>query len=243
MRARNELYNLDISFLRSIAEGINLSFRYYGDKSKEDLLNIINRKLDTENRDVIFKMYLTCYEADKIIYKIKPKGMSEIVGAIEKFFKKEEYLYEVTVGARRCDVVFFSDNDIIAIEIKSSLDNVIGALDQLNYYKKWADKIYLAYDIKHIKTIEKLSIEDFGIGLLEYSNGEIKLINKPHFQNHNSIYRLSFMTYNYLRNIAKKHQVDLDDGKQAISMRLKEKISDNEAKKIFQTFLKERTLI
>lgn len=239
----NELNGFDTPLLRSLAESLNLSYRYYGDKNKDDLLKIIYRKLDPDKRKIFINMYLMCYELDDIIERIKPSGMSEIVEAVEKFFNKDEYLHEVTVGSHRCDVIFFSDMDINAIEIKSSLDKINTAFDQLNYYKKWANKVYLAYDIKHKKTICKMPFKKLGIGLLEHSKGEIIFINKSNFQYHDKINLLTYMTYNYLRKIAKKYKVNLKGGKQDISRKLSEKITDNEAKKIFKNFLRARALI
>jgi len=214
---------MEISFLRELVEGINLSFRFHGDKSKDALLKILHRKLDAEKIDTVFKLYLVCYEAKDIVQVIKPKGMSEIVETIKKYLKTSEYLNEVTVGSHRCDLVFFSGDDINAIEVKSSLDKMSSALEQLDYYKNWANKVYLAYDVKHKSTVKRLQLVEKGIGLLEFTKGKIRNIHDATFQQKHKVDLLSLMTYNYLRKIASRFEVDLRGGKLAIAKRLSQK--------------------
>jgi len=235
--------NMDVSFLRELVEGINLSFRFHGDKGKDALLRILQRKLDAEKIDVAFKMYLVCYEARDVIPLIKPKGMSEIVETVKSFFKASEYLHEVTVGSRRCDLVFFSGNSINAVEVKSSLDNISHALAQLEYYKKWANQVYLAYDVKHRQRVKRLPIVKKGVGLLEFTKGEISNIHDASFQEKHKVDLLSLMTYSNLRKIAVTFKVDLKGGKRAIAKRLSRKIILDETKSLFRDFLRARALI
>lgn len=234
---------MDISFLRELVKGINLSFRFQGNKSKDALLKILQRKLDAEKMDIAFKMYLVCYEAEDVAQMIKPKGMSEIVETVETLFGAPEYLHEVTVGSRRCDLVFFFENDVNAVEVKSSLDKISNAPDQLEYYKKWANKVYLAYDVKHRQRVKRLSLIEKGIGLLEFTNGEINNIYDASFQEKYKADLLSLMTYNYLRKIAVTSKVDLKGGKRAIAKRLSQKITLKETKNLFKEFLRTRALI
>jgi len=234
---------MDVSFLRELVEGINLSFRFHGDKGKDALLRILHRKLDAEKIEIAFKMYLVCYKAKDVIPVIKPKGMSEIVETVEAFFKAPEYLHEVTVGSRRCDLVFFSENNINAIEVKSSLDKISHALAQLEYYKKWANRVYLAYDAKHRQRVKRLPIVKKGIGLLEFTKGEINNIHDAPFQEKHKVDLLSLMTYSHLREIAVPFKVNLKGEKRAIAKRLSEKITLDETKNLFGDFLRARALI
>lgn len=234
---------MELSFLRELAEGINLSFRFHGDKSKDALLKILKRKLDAEKMDIAFKMYLICYQAKDVVQIIKPKGMSEIVETAKTFFKASEYLHEVTVGSRRCDLVFFSGKDINAIEVKSSLDKLTSALDQLEYYRKWANRVYLAYDVKHRRTVRRLPFIEKGFGLLEFARGDMRAIYEASFQEKQKVDLLSLMTYNYLRKIASSFEIDLKGGKRIIAERLSQKFTLGEAKRLFQGFLRARALI
>jgi len=235
--------SMNTAFLRELAEGINLSFRFHGDKNKDALLRILQRKLDAEKMGIVFKLYLTCFEAKDIVQVIKPKGMSEIVEKLESFFSASEYLHEVTVGLRRCDLVFFSADHINAIEVKSALDKPKRALDQLEYYKKWANKVYLAYDVQHNKTVKRLTLKENGVGLIQFSNGRIQLINEATFQEQNKVSLFSLMTYNYLRKIARNFGISLKGGKQAISKRLDNVVTESEVKAFFRDFLRTRALI
>jgi len=216
--------NMDVSFLRELVEGINLSFRFHGDKGKDALLRILQRKLDAEKIDVAFKMYLVCYEARDVIPLIKPKGMSEIVETVKSFFKASEY-------------------SINAVEVKSSLDNISHALAQLEYYKKWANQVYLAYDVKHRQRVKRLPIVKKGVGLLEFTKGEISNIHDASFQEKHKVDLLSLMTYSNLRKIAVTFKVDLKGGKRAIAKRLSRKIILDETKSLFRDFLRARALI
>jgi hypothetical protein len=82
---------MNASFLRELAENINLSFRSHSDTDKETLVKLLEKKISSEKADIIFKMYLTCFNAQEIAQAIKPKGMEEIVIAVEKFFKLSGY--------------------------------------------------------------------------------------------------------------------------------------------------------
>jgi len=193
--------------------------------------------------NMAFKLYLMCYEAKDVARIVKPKGMSEIVNAVEKFFNTSEVLHEVTVGLRRCDLVFFSGNDINAVEVKSSLDKPSSALEQLEYYRKWANKVYLAYDVRHRQIVKRLSLKEKGFGLLEFMKGEIHDEHEVPSQEKCKDELLSLMTYNYLRKIAVAFEVDLKGGKQQIAERVSKKVTRDEAKSLFREFLRTRALV
>jgi hypothetical protein len=232
------------TFLRELAENINLSFRSHADTDKETLVKLLNKKISPEKADTVFKMYLTCFKATEVAQAIKPKGMEEITSAVENFFKLSslDCLYEVTVGSHRCDIVLFVENDIIAVEVKSAQDQMKTAASQLKYYSTWADKVFLAYDSKHRRTIDKLGLKEKGIGLLEFNKGKLKSIQNASFQEKNADYRLSLMTYDYLRNIARAFSVGIEGKKQDMAERLSRKLSASQAKTIFKDFLKTRSL-
>lgn len=235
--------NMEISFLRELAEGINLSFRFHGDKNKDALLKILRRKLDVEKMNIAYKMYLVCYDAKDVVQVVKPKGMFEIVESVEAFFKASEYLYEVTVGSRRCDLVFFSESSISAIEVKSSLDKMNRALDQVKDYKKWANRVYLAYDIKHDKKVRHLPFKENGVGLLRFSSGNVQLIDDAPTQEHDKASLLSLMTYNHLRKISRGLKVNMKGGKQTIAERVSKHLTEDEVIDFFQVFLRTRALV
>ncbi len=230
-------------FLRELAEEINLSYRLHSDKSKDALLKILHRKLDAEKMDAAFKLYLMCYGAKDVAHIIKPKGMSEIVNTVERFFKPSEVLHEVTVGLRRCDLVFFSGDDINAIEVKSSLDKLSSAVEQLEYYASWADKTYLAYDVKHKQNVKRLSLMEKGFGLLEFMKGEIECVHEASSQEVRKDKLFLLMTYNHLRKIAIAFKVDLKGGKHQIAERVSEKVTQDEARSLFREFLRKRALV
>lgn len=234
---------MNTSFLRELAENINLSFRSHAETDKETLINLLDKKISPEKADIVFKMYLTCFNAQEVAQVIKPKGMEEIVCAVEKFFKEAtNCLYEVTVGARRCDIVLFLGNEIIAIEVKSAQDQMKSAISQLSYYATWANKVFLAYDSKHKRTVDKLNLAKKNIGLLEFNAGNVNLVKTASFEEKSPEYILSLMTYSYLRKVSKKFNVNPQGKKKDIAKSLLLKISSDEAKEVFKAFLNTRAL-
>jgi len=241
---RTAIYSrMHASFLRELAENINLSFRSHADTDKEDLVKLLNKKISPQKADTVLKMYLTCFAAKEVAEAIKPKGMEEVIIAVEKFFKtSSDCLYEVTVGSRRCDLVLFVGDAIIAIEVKSAQDQMKTALSQLSYYATWANKVYLAYDSRHRRTADRLCITNEGIGLLEFNKGNIELVYDASFNEKDMEYLYSIMTYTFLRTVAKRFNVHINGTKQDIAKRLKQKTTAPEAKTIFKNFLKTRAL-
>lgn len=232
------------SFLRELAENINLSFRSHADTDKDALVKLLDRKISSDKAETIFKMYLTCFNASDIAQAIRPKGMEEIVIAVQKFFRLStvDCLYEVTVGARRCDIVLFIKDDVIAVEVKSAQDQMKTATSQLDYYSTWADKVFLAYDSKHRRTVDKLCLGEKGIGLLEFDKGNLKLMQNASFQEKGADCFLSLMTYDYLRSIARASNVRVEGKKREIAERVSRTVPSLQAKAIFKNFLKKRAL-
>ncbi len=235
--------NMNTSFLRELAENINLSFRSHAETDKQTLVNLLDKKISPEKADLLFKMYLSCLDAKEIAEAIRPKGMEEIVIAVKRYFKtSSDCLYEVTVGSRRCDIVLFVDGQIIAVEVKSAQDQLKSAISQLRDYSTWANKVYLAYDSRHRNSIAKLGIKELNVGLLEFNNDKIQLIKESQYREHELSKLFALMTYDYLINTAKKHSIDVKGKKRNIAKALCLKVSGVEASEIFKKFLKMRAL-
>lgn len=236
--------SMNIHFLRELAEKINLSFRSHADTEKETLVKLLDKKFSPEKADTVFKMYLTCFDAEEVAKAVRPKGMEEIVVAVKKFFKTSHAncIYEVTVGSRRCDVVCFVGDSIIAVEVKSSQDHIKNAEKQLVDYSTWANQVFLAYDVKHKKSVAKLNSRTNGIGLLEFDDENIQLVENAVFEERDSLCLLSLMTYTHLKKIARVHNVDRNGKKQELAKRLSREISSHEVKSLFNDFLKMRAL-
>jgi hypothetical protein len=243
MEQKTDLYScMNTSFLRELAENINLSFRSHTNTEKETLVKLLNKKISPEKADIVFKMYLTCFDAKDVAQVIRPKGMEEIIIAVERIFNRSECLYEVTVDSRRCDVVFLFNDETIAVEVKSAQDKMKTVTSQLDSYMDWANKVFLAYDVKHRSSVEKLGIAEKGIGLIEFNKGKTQLRRDASCAEKNAEYRLSLMTYDYLRKTAKTFGVGSEGRKQDLARRLIEQISQKEAQAIFRDFLKTRAL-
>lgn len=242
---RTTLYScMNTAFLRELAENINLSFRSHAETDRGTLVKLLDKKISPEKADTVFKMYLTCFNAQEVAQIIKPKGMEEIVVAVKNFFKASfsACLYEVTIGSRRCDIVFLIKDKIIAVEVKSSQDQMKSADSQLKDYATWANEVFLAYDTKHRRMVDGLGFREKGIGLLEFSNEKIRLIENASFQEKDSEYFLSLLTYAYLTKIARQFNVSAEGKKRDIAKKLSREISTNTAKTIFKDFIKTRAL-
>jgi hypothetical protein len=234
---------MNTSFLRELAENINLSYRSHAETDRETLVNLLDKKISPEKASVLFKMYLSCVDAKEVAELIRPKGMEEIVIAVKRFFKlSTECLYEVTVSSRRCDIVIFVNGSIVAIEVKSAQDQLKNAVNQLSDYSTWANKVYLAYDSKHKRAIEKLGIRELNIGLLEFKSGKMQMIKDSSYIEHESSKLLSLVTYEYLAKIAKSNMIGTRGKKVDIAKALCFKLSEKEILNIFRNFLKNRTL-
>lgn len=235
-----QLSRCNIAFLRDLAEKINFSYRHYGHKSKSDLLKTLSNKLNFESVDAIVKMYLLCLDAEDVVREIKPATKEEIAKAVSVFFGSGESLRETSVGNRICDVVLLMSDEVIAIEVKSAVDRVSRAFEQVTHYKLWANKVYLAYDLKHKRKVKELALCDKGVGLLEYSEGEIKEECKALPYKPDNVTLFEFMTYQYLKKTARYFGVTVKGKKKEIAARLNKKVSREKTQKLFQHFLTSR---
>jgi len=241
MSKREKLSRCDVTFLRLLASELNNSFRDYTETSKEDIIKILTRRLSMEQIDKVIRLYLLCFDAKKVATKVKQNGVYEISEAIKRYFPYREILYEVPVGNHVCDIVLISDHNIIAIEIKSSSDKVIRSIAQTSHYKKWANKVYLVYDIKQRKKVKNLKKLPPEVGLLEFNTGQIKKIREAVSNPVPTVTRLEFMTYRFLREIAREFKVTTHGTKKEISKRLNKKISKEKVFYCFKQFLRSRS--
>jgi hypothetical protein len=233
---------MDTSFLRELAENINLSFRSHAETDRESLVRLLDKKISAEKTDTVFKMYLTCFDAKSVANAIKPKGMEEIVLAVKNLFRSSECLYEVTVGSNRCDMVLFLDDQIIAVEVKSAQDKIRTVQSQLDSYTMWANRIFLAYDTKHGKAVNQLCLKEKGIGLIEFEKGTAKVVQDATYAKKDVEYLLSLMTYNYLRRSTQKLKIASAGRKQDMAKHFVEKLTEEEATEVFREYLRTRAL-
>jgi hypothetical protein len=175
-----------------------------------------------------------------IAEKIRPESMYDIETAVSMFFGEHDYFYEVDVNGRKCDMVFFSNDEIVAIEIKSANDKISRAKEQMPLYFQWANKVYLVYDIKHRKKVEKMQIIEKGVGLLEYKDGDIHLMKEAQLNKPNQKRQLNLMTYDALSRLARKYHVKAKGKKAEIAERVVESLSTDIIRHYFQEYLKSR---
>jgi len=168
--------------------------------------------------------------------------MDSIVKTIPDFFKAENAFYEVRLGKKTCDVILVKDNEVIAIEVKSASDNISRAVNQTKYYSLWANRTYLAHDGKHHQKVKRLFKQHNKIGLLEYSNGVINIQRQASFNSLDFNMLLSFTSYKYLCNVARKFAVDVHGTKKSISQKLSQVLSSNEIQQLFVNYFLEKTV-
>jgi len=233
---------MDTSFLRELAENINLSFRSHAETDKDALVKLLDKKISPEKTDTIFKMYLTCFDAKTIAKVVKPKGMEEIVLAVKNLFCSSECLHEVTVGSNRCDMVLFSNNEIVGVEVKSAQDKLKTVRSQINSYATWANRVFLAYDKKHRKSVSQLGLDKNGVGLIEFDKGTVRVVNNAVYEEKDVRLLLALMGYNFLVKRTRKLKIVPKGRKQDIANRLAEKISKEEAIEVFKDYLRHRAL-
>lgn len=231
----------DLSFLSPLAEKVNLSYRYHGAKQRGLLAERLSSKFDTDTVDTIVKMYLLCYDAEDVARAVRPDGMDDIVRAIPDLFGSGEYLYEVSLGRHICDVVLLRAKEVVAIEVKSEADNIVRAVNQLAYYKLWANRVYLAYAAKHgEKVIEVFASDE--IGLLKYEDGGLTMKRKAplSFPDGNTLLR--FATYEYLQTLTRSCGIEAKGTKKEMANRLSRSISRERTQRLFRNFLREKSV-
>lgn len=169
-----------IEFLTDLAFQIELLPKNHWSREKEKIAVALSKKLSKIETEYVFRSYLLCLNARKIVETLSPYKLEELTKIVKSFLRCDEYLQEIVVGKLRCDLVGIRGSDALAIEIKSANDKLQRALNQVKYYQLWAKEVYLAYDSKHAKRVGKLPFRQLGIGLIEISNsGNVKLESAP----------------------------------------------------------------
>ena len=237
-----KLSRCDFNFLLTLAEKINLSYRYHGSKNKASLLQTLSKKFDSKTVDWIVKMYLLCYDAEDVAKKVGSNGMDDIVKVLPAFFGSGEFFYEVSVGRRICDAILLRDKEVIAIEVKSALDDVLRAVNQTEYYSLWANRVYLVYDNTHGQRVKRLFEHQDNIGLLEYTEGRLTIQRKASLNFPNLTILLSFTSYKYLRNLARSLKICGKGSKQEMSKRITHILSKNQIQQYFMEFLRDKAI-
>lgn len=238
------LERCNIDFLRALATEINFSYQNYREKGKEELLEILSRKLSTQEIDVIFKAYLLCLDGSEAAKMIRSTGIHEIVNAVECFLECDEYLHEVTVGRLRCDLIGLRNDLIIAVEVKSARDAIVRAVKQTSYYMRWANEVYLAYDEAHKGRVKTLPFEQCGVGLLEISRkGSISLVSQPRHHQPDPFTTLSLIRSDFVRQLARGYNLSTKGKKKEIAEALSARVDNKTLLQILKIYLKSRTSI
>jgi hypothetical protein len=234
--------SMNVVFLRELAENINLSFRSHSCSDKASLVRLLDKKISADKTETVLKMYLTCCDAKDIAQAIKPKGMDEIAAKVKRLFNTPECLYEVTVGSNRCDLVFLVEEEIVAMEIKSGQDSMKNALSQLKSYAQWANRVFLAYDIKHKPIVDQSGLSEKGIGLIEFNRGTVNIKKQAVSEEKNIETVLSLVTYDRLVKLARTNNIRSTGSKQEIALELKQHLSKKQLLEFFNNYLKSRAL-
>jgi len=228
---------MNTDFLRDLASGLLLSFRDYSNYSREDIVKLLTNKLTLKEIETVMELFFLCVLPKEIAKKIKREDMFDIRKVIENFFEGKNFLHEVTIDWRRCDIVFCDEKSVVAIEIKSRSDDIQKAIEQTDFYKMWANEVYLAFDCSHKKFVLRSDLADNGVGLLEYSNGKIYQLKKPIHQEINPYNRLLLMTHKYLTKIARNIKVHPRGTKEEIAKRIFENLPPSGINKLFNEYL------
>jgi len=236
----DNLSRVDTEFLSELATHISISYRDYSNWSREKLLNLLANKLNSQDVDNVVKLYLLCQTPKAVAEKVKPDDMFKIGDAVVGFFDNKQYLYEVKVGKRKCDIVFCTDIGVVAIEIKSKHDNVLRAIEQTEYYKQWANNVYLVFDERHEKRVMRSQLMNNGVGLIKYSKNDVRLIKDASYHKTEPYDLLMWMTYEHLAKIAKHHRVCVHGSKKDIIMRLVDRLPSEILRELFHDYLKAR---
>ena len=238
------LERCDLEFLEDLASRIGTSPRNHWIHEKRKLISILSQKLDSVEAGMVFKSYLLCLNPQKIVEKLAPRQLRELTNAVKRFLACDKYLQEVIVGRLRCDLVGIRGADILAIEIKSARDKIKNALQQVKYYQLWAKEVYLAYDRKHARKVDKLAFRQLGVGLLEVSDSyTVRLEWKPTRNPADPKILLSFFTTKYLRKIARLHKISTTGSKNEIAKSLSYTLDKRKINELLVSYLKSRAKV
>lgn len=113
---------------------------------------------------------------------------------------------EVMYGTKRkvVDLMAIINNKIIAIEIKSSSDNLNRLSEQIKEYNKVFDKIIIISAPSHIEKIK--TIIDKGVGLYVINNNITKVLNPLVNHNHDKLEMLHSVSSVYLKKRYPQHK-------------------------------------
>lgn len=238
MQKIEKLSVMNTDFLRDLATGLLLSFRDYSSHSREDVVKLLANKLTLEEIETVTELFFLCIPPKEVAKKIKREDMFDIRKVVDNFFGGKNFLHEVTIDWRRCDVVFCDEKSVVAIEIKSRNDGIQKAIEQTNFYKLWANEVYLAFDHSHKKFVFQSDLINNGVGLLEYFKGKMYQLKEPNFHKIDPYSRLLFMTYKYLTKIARNIKVDFRGTKGEIAKRISENLPQANINRLFNEYLR-----
>lgn len=237
---RESLERVHTEFMIKLAEELNGeyfgSYRDYQNYSRDKLLDIVSNKLTVEEIENVRSGYLLCKDAAEIASDIKPTDTKEIRALVGEHFDQQP-VFEAKVDGRYCDIVL--PESLIAIEIKSARDKIDRAVDQVEDYATWADKVYLAYDQTHKESIPPELVES-GTGLLEVTDGELTEVQEASESPKGKEELLPKFTRQYLRNIAKNHDLAYSGNKDKVIKRIEPNLSEDTVREEFKEFLKQR---
>ena len=237
MQKIEKLSVMNTDFLRDLATGLLLSFRDYSRYNREDIIKLLCNKLTISEIETVTELFFLCVPPREIASRIKQEDMFVLRKAVECFFANKNFLHEVKIDWRRCDVVFCDRKSVVAIEIKSRNDSIQKAIEQTDFYKSWANEVYLTFDRSHEKFVLKSDLANNGVGLLKYSDGKIYLLRKPVHQKINPYNRLLFMTHRHLTKIAKSIDINCNGTKKEIAKRISENLPPTIVNKLFNEYL------
>lgn len=232
----DELKELEADFLRSFAHHINGSRRDYSAVSNEALLERVSNKLTVDQVDTVLTAYKEGMTPSKSADLVTPDDVSDIRHALEDSFGCMA-LTEVKIGQRYCD--FVAPKDIIAVEIKTARDRIDRAPDQVDQYCRWANSVYLAYDVCHDGKIPS-EIRHSEVGLVKYDSGEIIEVKPADLTGIDPADRLTWMTYEALAKAARAYKIQPGGGKEGIATMLRNRLPDEELSSIFTEYLHSR---
>lgn len=239
---RDQLSQVQTQFLRGLASNLNGdyfgSYRDYSTHSREELLDLVSGKLTVEEVETVYSDYLLCHSSSHIADKLKPDSTNSILRAVDNHFETQESLYEVKVGRRYCDIVL--PESLTAIEVKSARDRVGRSVAQLTDYSQWAEEVYLAYDSTLVDKIPQDDLEDIGAGLLQVHSGEVEVRKAPQKLGSEPDELLSCFTVDYLRKLAKDHDVASTGTKAELTNRLQSCLPLDTIQLELREFLKTR---
>lgn len=228
---QEKLEQFDRNFLEDLANGISLSTGYYKEE-KTRLLSILCSKLKLDEIEAVENLNSSGFDVKYIVDELKPASMYKIEEAVEKLLGGNNYLHEIKIGKRTCDIIYFQNGNIIGVEVKSATDNIERAREQLEYYKQWANMIYLAYDKKHREKASNLPLT--ASGLIEYLDGKAYFIKKAPYRDVDPLNLLLFMSSEYIRKIAAQYKVNYRGRKEDLARRLIKELKSQTIKKLFQ---------